>query len=432
MADYTDVLAQLQYTDLTIHRKPIGQGKFGKVHKAFCQKLNRDVAVKIISDKKIFKKEEIDILLKSVAHDNVVSIKAVIAPKLEGERYWIVMEFCDYNLQQIRDKIPDEKIPWARWTFLINDILAGLIYLHEKTFVHCDLKPENILVNDRFEAKIADVGLSRIAGEHYIACEKGDLVLPSGTLLYISPERLQNPYKAPEFTDDCYSCGLLLYKMITNGDLFHLKDTPDEKMKISCMKMWLCDDQYRHPLKDLKDFFTPQEIVTAIGILWNKDHDSRSAVKAQDMVLEAMNKHGYRRKETLEEADKFLKNLMDDKLPSEPQNARDSPDVGKVDSPDGDSSEVVDLEQFVDDIADLDGISDWKQFARKGLKLRQIDLDSIEEEHWKPHAKRVAMLMKWREQNGFQATTANLEKALEKCKFKLAAQKLRKIEGIPQ
>ncbi|KAL2523563.1 Phytosulfokine receptor 2 [Abeliophyllum distichum] len=101
----------------------------------------------------------------------------------------------------------------------------GLAYLHkEPNIIHRDIKTSNILLDDRFEAHLADFGLSRLLCP-YDTHVTTDLV---GTLGYIPPEYSQT--LAATFRGDVYSFGVVLLELLTG------------KRPVEVCKGWNCRD----------------------------------------------------------------------------------------------------------------------------------------------------------------------------------------------
>ncbi|KAF3636655.1 hypothetical protein FXO38_19772 [Capsicum annuum] len=85
----------------------------------------------------------------------------------------------------------------------------GLAYLHKKpNIVHRDIKTSNILLDERFEAHLADFGLSKLPRPDTHVTT--DLV---GTLGYIPPEYSQT--LTATFRGDVYSLGVVLLELLT-------------------------------------------------------------------------------------------------------------------------------------------------------------------------------------------------------------------------
>jgi serine/threonine protein kinase len=116
----------------------------------------------------------------------------------------------DTILKQEREgRTPSE---WTRTRkhIILLGIASGMMFMHEHRLIHRDLKPANVLLDDRFEPKIADFGLSKFV-------EPGQTLyqsIPSGTALFMAPEIFSDePY---DFKVDVYAFGILMYTIRTS------------------------------------------------------------------------------------------------------------------------------------------------------------------------------------------------------------------------
>jgi serine/threonine protein kinase len=106
-------------------------------------------------------------------------------------------------------------------------LLSSIDYLHnEAGIVHRDLKPENLLINDSYDLKIADFGLSarkdgqRGAGIHYSQV---------GTRQYQAPEVLEKRHYRGEAID-IFSLGVILFVMATGTKPYLKEASPDDSL----------------------------------------------------------------------------------------------------------------------------------------------------------------------------------------------------------
>lgn len=155
-------------------KKKIGEGSFGQVFLCSHNIDEKEYAIKKIS---IEDKNEIKIL-SSLYHPNIIRY---FSSWEYSNYFYIQMEYCFSSLRDYLYK--EERNP----TFL-KQILNGLDYLHNMSYIHFDLKPENILISKDGIIKIADFGYSRsilssIYQSHYY---EPSLYICSDDILYES------------------------------------------------------------------------------------------------------------------------------------------------------------------------------------------------------------------------------------------------------
>ncbi|WEJ96967.1 Protein kinase [Yamadazyma tenuis] len=188
--------------------KTLGEGSFGKVKLAEHLTTGQRVALKIINRKTLAKSDmqgrierEIS-YLKLLRHPHIIKLYDVIKSK---DEIIMVIEYAgnelfDYIVQ--RGKMPEDE---ARRFF--QQIIAAVEYCHRHKIVHRDLKPENLLLDDKYNVKIADFGLSNIMTD-------GNFLKTScGSPNYAAPEVISGKlYAGPEV--DVWSSGVILYVML--------------------------------------------------------------------------------------------------------------------------------------------------------------------------------------------------------------------------
>lgn len=121
------------------------------------------------------------------------------------------------------------------WTFkysIINDILAGLLYLHSSPLgFHGRLKSSNCLVSARFVVKLSDYGPHTL----YEQMDDGEADRDERfrKCIWLAPEHMKSSAKVGSTKGDVYSFGLLLYEIITNKLPFYDLDRNDFSMPLS-------------------------------------------------------------------------------------------------------------------------------------------------------------------------------------------------------
>src|SRR5882762_6856690 len=170
----------------------IDEGGAGQVWQARDERLDRDVAIKLLGAKadEAFRERFADEARRaaSVLHPNVVT---VFDEGRDGADAFMVMELV--RGRTLRDVLAD------------RGPLRPLDAAHEAGVIHCDVKPANVIVDQQGTAKLTDFGIARAARgprEHELI----------GTARDIAPERIEG--RAPTERSDVYSLGLVAYELI--------------------------------------------------------------------------------------------------------------------------------------------------------------------------------------------------------------------------
>jgi serine/threonine-protein kinase len=190
---------------------PLGSGGMATVYRAWDLRLDRPVAVKILSSDLAadpsfvarFRQEART--MARVHHPSIVTVHDV--NESDGLLY-IVMELVEG--ESLADRLRREHLlsPEALAPIL-SSVASGLAVLHELGLVHRDVKPHNILLPTTGVAKLADFGLARDGGT-------SSLTLPGtaiGTLGYLAPELLRGAPATP--ASDVYAFGVVAYEALT-------------------------------------------------------------------------------------------------------------------------------------------------------------------------------------------------------------------------
>ena len=198
--------APIQWGHLSV-RERIGLGAFGEVFRAWDSKLDRDVALKLLTEHRSLPDGGAAILaegrlLARVHHRNVVSIYG--ADRID-DRVGLWMELIDgETLQQAIERgrafSPADAIR-------IGIELAGAIgAVHDAGLLHRDVKPHNIMLARDGRVVLMDFGTGHDA-------QTGEPPGLSGTPLYLAPELLAG--RPPSVSTDIYSVGVVLFYLLT-------------------------------------------------------------------------------------------------------------------------------------------------------------------------------------------------------------------------
>lgn len=200
----------------------IGAGGMGEVYQARDERLERDVALKVLPAKALadktarnrFRKEAL--ALSRLNHPGIATIYDFDA---ENGVDFLAMEFVAG--ETLAQKIAHASLPEKEVVALGAQIAEALEEAHEHGIVHRDLKPGNIMVTPKGRAKVLDFGLARLllpAGGLAPAETLSETWSVSGTLPYMAPEQLRGESLDPR--SDIFSLGAVLYEMATGQRAF--------------------------------------------------------------------------------------------------------------------------------------------------------------------------------------------------------------------
>jgi len=193
----------------------IGNGSFGKLYKGTIH--GKEVAIKILmpqrnkSAVKLLEefRKEVDIS-SELRHQNVALLMGACT---ENEKLIIVSELLTGDLDGILESEEQkEKLTLPLKLKICKDICLGTAWLHSKNIIHRDLKPANILVDEHWNAKICDFGLSEIkkSAEEHGPKKKTRI---TGSYFWMSPEAL-SAREVDERTD-VFAIGIIIWQIMT-------------------------------------------------------------------------------------------------------------------------------------------------------------------------------------------------------------------------
>lgn len=198
----------------------LGQGGMGIVYKAYDNRLERTVALKVLSSPQITPEaiQRFEIEAKANARLHHPHIVTLYDFEHDGSSYFFTMELIEgCSLEQL---LATKNLSLTDACQMMIPILDAIGYAHEEGIIHRDIKPNNILVNKRGEPVVSDFGLAKILeGTSHIS-NRGKIL---GTPGYMSPEQIQGD--PLDRRSDIFALGALFYKMLT-GKPCYQGDTP--------------------------------------------------------------------------------------------------------------------------------------------------------------------------------------------------------------
>src|SRR5437868_7284637 len=249
----------------------LGKGGMGVVYKAMDNLIERIVAIKMMTGgfaenpdllKRFYREAKSTGMLQ---HPNIVIVYDL--GDHEGNPY-LVMEFLD---GEPLDKIiaSHREISIVEKLGYIMQACNGLGYAHGRGIVHRDIKPANLMVLRDGNCKIVDFGIARI-GDNSMT-RTGQVV---GTITYMSPEQINA--QVVDGRTDIFSCGVMLYELLTGVVPFDGKDTASTLLKII--------HEPPPPLKNYLQNFPP-DLENVIHKALAKDREERFAT-AEDFAFD--------------------------------------------------------------------------------------------------------------------------------------------------
>jgi tetratricopeptide (TPR) repeat protein/TolB-like protein len=205
----------------------IGAGGMGEVYRAHDEKLERDVAIKVLpvgmlSDetaRKRFRKEAL--ALAKLNHPNVETIYEFATQ--DGVDFLAMELIAGLTLGQ---KLTGGPLTDQEVLKLGAQIAEALNAAHEQGVVHCDLKPGNVMVMSSGHAKVLDFGLAKFfhTSKDPVSTQSLTETQAAGTLPYMSPEQVRGD--RVDARTDIYAAGAVLYEMSTGQRPFPETQAP--------------------------------------------------------------------------------------------------------------------------------------------------------------------------------------------------------------
>lgn len=188
-------------------KQRLGRGGMAQVYLATDERMQREVAIKIVSSSQAEFAERFSREAQAMGnlhHDHLLS-----AYDYGEQEPWLYLVMPYIAHGTLSEQLKDGPLALTHAAELLGQVAGALHYAHQRGLIHRDIKPSNILLRDDHFAYLADFGLARVL-------EGGGDLTQTGTLLgtpeYMAPELAEGP---AGMSSDIYALAIVLYQMIS-------------------------------------------------------------------------------------------------------------------------------------------------------------------------------------------------------------------------
>jgi serine/threonine protein kinase len=190
----------------------LGRGGMGLVYRAFDRQLNREVAIKTVTEGFTRDQEMLQRFYREAAKTGALKHPNIVIVYDLGEQDgfpYIVMEYLsgeplDRLIQSGKPQTLAFKLQ------IIEQVCYALGYAHRNDVIHRDVKPANVIVQSDGGVKLLDFGIARQEKTDGHLTRTGHVI---GTLQYMAPERLKNA--TFDGRSDIFSVGVMMFQLLT-------------------------------------------------------------------------------------------------------------------------------------------------------------------------------------------------------------------------
>lgn len=235
----------------------IGKGVNGVVYKATDKTNHKEVAVKILYDKKSFENDQ---EIQELVSPHLLKIPGIV--KLLGFRFPLTKkQKHEISLPKIASKSKDHKIDFRNAIIITEHMKNGSVCSYTKEYIeskgaknekmnptirnkiifgvasimkrvhshkitHRDLKLENIFLDENLEPKIGDFGIAKMIEKNVKFIDQQSIIKPP---LVIEDKLFTN--ESEKYEEDVYSYAFILYRMFAKKILFDEKKQPNKNVQ---------------------------------------------------------------------------------------------------------------------------------------------------------------------------------------------------------
>ncbi|XP_078078227.1 atrial natriuretic peptide receptor 2 [Mustelus asterias] len=248
------------------------------------------VAIKYANKKRIELTRQVLFELKHMRDVQFNHLTRFIGACIDPPNVCIVTEYCPRG--SLQDILENENInlDWVFRYSLINDIVKGMVFLHNSIIgSHGNLKSSNCVVDSRFVLKITDYGLTSFRS----SCDNEDSYALYAKKLWTAPELLRLERAPPQGTQkgDVYSFGIILQEIALRNSPFYIEGM-DLSPKEIVQKVRNGQKPYFRPTTDINCH--SEELGNFMERCWAEDIVERPDFSQIKSLITRFNKEGSR------------------------------------------------------------------------------------------------------------------------------------------
>jgi tetratricopeptide (TPR) repeat protein len=198
----------------------LGEGGVGVVYRAWDERLERDVALKVLSGRAAGSGDAGERIaqeartLSRLDHPGIATVFDL--DRVDGVAF-LVMEFV--RGATLAERLAQGPVPEAEALAIALQAADALAAAHEQGVIHRDFKPANVMLTVRGHVKVLDFGLAACLDETTVtATAPTQRIGLTGTVPYMAPEQLLG--RAADAVDDVFSFGAVLFELVTGRPPF--------------------------------------------------------------------------------------------------------------------------------------------------------------------------------------------------------------------
>ena len=265
----------------------LGAGGMGEVYLAKDSRLDRTVALKVLSQEISRDKRRMQRFRQEAKVASSLNQPNILTVFEFGEAdglTFLATEFIDG--ETLREYLHRQRLKLVEILDIAIQVLAALDAAHEARIVHRDIKPENVMVRRRDHVvKVLDFGLAKVTEKKFSVMDAEESEAATefktapgtimGTVNYMSPE--QALAKAVDERTDIWSTAVMIYEMVSG--LAPFKGATDSHTIVQIL------EKEPAPLTSSTRLKVPEELQRIVSKALSKSPDERYQT-AKDMLID--------------------------------------------------------------------------------------------------------------------------------------------------